>query len=168
MLRAAAHQLLAGRRARLRERPHLSAAGRDGAPRRERAPHRGAALRQRLARSDGIPGRPLAGHDPLGPAARALAARAHRPRDPRHHPGRPAHPREDRAGELRRLPAPAGAARLRLAAAAVPRGLKTRDRFFSYATLRILPAEGSLERLELLLLISLPSSRAPPRHHRAL
>src|SRR5438067_2327158 len=60
----------------------------------------------------------LARAHPARPAARALARWAHRPRDPRHDPGRPADSREDRARRLRCLSAPPGARRLRLAARA--------------------------------------------------
>src|SRR5437588_7869974 len=63
--------------------------------------------------------------DPARAAARALAPRANGARDPYDDPGRTAHPGEDRARELRRLPPPPGAARLRLAAAPCPRRMKS-------------------------------------------
>src|SRR3954466_13103096 len=70
-----------------------------------------------------LPGRAQPRHDPARTAACALAAGAHRPRDPRHHPGRASHPREDRERKVRCLSPPTGAACARLAAASLPRGM---------------------------------------------
>src|SRR3954470_18279191 len=70
-----------------------------------------------------LPGRAQPRHDRARTAACPLAARAHRPRDPRHHPGRPSYPREDREREVRCVSPPTGAACARLAAASLPRGM---------------------------------------------
>src|SRR3954462_11388567 len=70
-----------------------------------------------------LPGRAQPRHDPARTAACALAAGAHRPRDPRHHPGRASHPREDRERKVRCLSPPTGDACARLAAASLPRGM---------------------------------------------
>ena len=62
LLGAAARQFLAGRGDRLREGPHLPAAGRNEALRRDRTAHRRAALRRRMARAHPVPGRARARH----------------------------------------------------------------------------------------------------------
>src|SRR5574341_307676 len=70
-----------------------------------------------MAGVDGVPGRPCAQPHAFRPRPGQRPARPDRAGNSRHHPGRTAHPGEDRARGLRRLPQAAGAARLRLALA---------------------------------------------------
>src|SRR6185436_8603775 len=88
---------------------------RHGAVRGHRATPGPENLRPGLARAVEVPGRPRARAHAVGNGIGKGTARARRSRNPRHHPGRAAHPGKDRARRLRRLPPPADAARARLA-----------------------------------------------------
>src|SRR3982074_16127 len=80
-------------------------------------------MRRRFSSVYGISGREIETDDAIGSPARSLASRPHRARDPRHGARRPAYSRKDRTSRLRRVPSPARAESIRLAASVIESGM---------------------------------------------